>query len=100
MNLCNVPQDLLAKQAKIDTIANFTWILVLSAVMIGIYTLYTHIKDDKNATGNDIVALATAWILIWLACIAGIAHNLNTIVTAFGNSEYAAMIKFAAECVK
>lgn len=100
MKLCNVPQDLLAKQAKIDTISNFTWILVFAGVMAGVYMFYKFVKDDLNADGTDVVSVTCAVIVVWLAGIAGLSHNLNIIVTAFANPEYAAMLKFAAECVK
>ena len=98
MKLCNVPQDLLAKQVMIDTIPNFAWILVVTGVMAGAYCLFKCLKD--NLSGSDVVNFGFAVLVTWIAGISLITHHITTIVTAFANPEYAAMIKFASECVK
>ena len=98
MKLCNVPQDLLAKQVMIDTIPNFAFIVVFSGIMVGAYCLFKHIKD--NLDGKDVVSFGFVVLVTWIAGISLITHHITTIVTAFANPEYAAMIKFAAECTK
>ena len=98
MKLCNVPQDLLAKQAIIDTIPNFAWLIVLSGIIAGTYYLFKFLKDELK--GNELVGLGTIVIVTWMGCIAMISRLLTTIITAIANPEYAAMVKFAAECTK
>ena len=98
MKLCNVPQDLLAKQVMIDTIPNFAFIVVFSGIMVGAYCLFKHIKDDLD--GKDVVSFGFVVLVTWIAGISLITHYITTIVTAFVNPEYAAMVKFAAECTK
>jgi hypothetical protein len=39
-------------------------------------------------------------IVAWIGGITMIAHLLTHVVTAVANPEYAAMVKFAAECAK
>ena len=98
MKLCNVPQDLLAKQVMIDTIPNFAFIIVFSGIMAGAYYMFKCLKD--NLDGKDVVSFGFAVIVTWIAGISLITHHITTIVTAFANPEYAAMLKFAAECTK
>jgi hypothetical protein len=98
MKLCNVPQDLLAKQAIIETIPDIASIVVISGVLVGSYYLFKLLKDEFN--GSDAFTYVCVMIVAWIGGFAGIAHLLTNIVTAVANPEYAAMVKFAAECAK
>jgi hypothetical protein len=98
MKLCNVPQDLLAKQVIIDTIPDIASIVVISGVLVGSYHLFKLLKDEFN--GSDVFTYVCIMIVAWMGGIAMIAHLLTHVVTAFANPEYAAMVKFAAECAK
>jgi hypothetical protein len=100
MKLCNVPQDLLAKQAKIDTIPDMIWLVLIATLLTGLYYMYKKLREDDVLDPKDEVA--TGFVLIGLVVGGTLwaSHLLTHIVTAFLNPEYAAMIKFAAECVK
>jgi len=98
MKLCNVPQELLAKQVMIDTIPDIAYIVVISGVLVGSYYLFKVLKDEFN--GSDVFIYVCVMIVAWMGGIAMIAHLLTHVVTAVANPEYAAMVKFAAECVK
>lgn len=100
MKLCNVPQDLLAKQAKIDTIPDMIWLALIATLLTGLYYMYKKLREDDVLDPKDDVA--TGFFLIGLVIGGALwaSHLLTHIVTAFANPEYAAMVKFAAECVK
>lgn len=98
MKLCNVPQDLLAKQVIIDTIPDIAIIVVLTGVLVGSYHLFRFLKDELG--GSEVFSIGCVVIGVWMGGIAMIAHVLTNIVTAVANPEYAAMVKFAAECTK
>jgi hypothetical protein len=98
MKLCNVPQELLAKQAIIDTIPDIASIVVISGVLVGSYYLFSLLKDEFN--GSDAFTYVCIMLVAWLGGIAMISHLLTHVITAVANPEYAAMVKFAAECVK
>jgi hypothetical protein len=98
MKLCNVPQDLLAKQVIIDTIPDIASIVVISGVLVGSYHLFKLLKDEFN--GSDVFTYVCVMIVAWIGGFATISHLLTHVVTAVANPEYAAMVKFAAECAK
>jgi len=98
MKLCNVPQELLAKQAIIETIPDIASIVVISGVLVGSYYLFKLLKDEFN--GSDVFTYVCVMIVAGIGGFAWIAHLLTNIVTAVANPEYAAMVKFAAECAK
>jgi hypothetical protein len=98
MKLCNVPQELLAKQAIIETIPDVAAIVVITGLLVGSYRLFRFLKAEFN--GSDMFTSVCVMIGIWLGGFAGMAHLLTRVVTAVANPEYAAMVKFAAECTK
>jgi len=98
MKLCNVPQELLAKQAIIDTIPDIAAIVVISGVLAGSYYLFKLLKDEFN--GPDVITYVCVMIVAWSGGITMTAQLLTHVVTAVANPEYAAMVKFAAECAK
>lgn len=100
MKLCNVPQDLLAKQAMIDTIPDIIWLALIVTLLTGLYYMYKRLRADDALDPKDDVAMGFFLIVLTIGGSIGAAHLLTHIVTAFLNPEYAAMVKFAAECVK
>lgn len=100
MKLCNVPQDLLAKQAMIDTIPDMVWLAVIVSVLTGLYYMYKKLRTDEVLDPKDDVAFGFILIVLMIGGAMFSAQLIKHIVTAFLNPEYAAMVKFAAECVK
>lgn len=100
MKLCNVPQDLLAKQAKIDTIPDMIWLALIATLLTGLYYMYKKLREDDVLDPKDDVATGFFLIVLAIGGALWASHLLTHIVTAFLNPEYAAMVKFAAECVK
>lgn len=100
MKLCNVPQDLLAKQAMIDTIPDMIWIALIVTLLSGLYYMYKRLRADDALDPKDDVAMGFFLIVLTIGGALLSAELLKHIITAFANPEYAAMVKFAAECVK
>ena len=100
MKLCNVPQDLLAKQVMIDTIPDMVWLAVITTLLTSLYYMYKRLRADDALDPKDDVAIGFFLIVLVIGGALWSAHLLTHIVTAFLNPEYAAMVKFAAECVK
>ena len=98
MKLCNVPQDLLAKQVMIDTIPDMVWLALTVTLITGLYYMFKKIQDSLDP--KDVVGVGMVLIVLAISGTLWSAHLLKHIVTAFANPEYAALIKFAAECVK
>lgn len=98
MKLCNVPQDLLAKQAKIDTIPDMIWLALIATLLTGLVYGFMKLRDSIDT--KDLVGMGLFIIVVAMGGVLWSAHLLTHIVTAFLNPEYAAMVKFAAECAK
>ena len=98
MNLCNIPQDILARQAMIDTIPDMSLLVLIGlivAVVIKTYTTWIKYVDSKELViliGGGGVGLVGLWV--WAG------HLLTRIVTCLANPEYAAMLKFTTACTK
>ena len=98
MKLCNVPQDLLAKQVMIDTIPDIVWLAVTVTLITGLCYMYKKLHNSLEP--KDVVGVVLVLIVTAIGGALWSAHLLTHIVTAFANPEYAAMIKFATECTK
>ena len=100
MKLCNVPQDLLAKQAVIDCVPSIVWLGMIVTILVAAYYYVYFIDRNKLVNSKDLVSCITALIVMTIMGMGIGAMLLKTILTAIFNPEYAAMVKFAAECVK
>lgn len=98
MKLCNVPQDLLAKQVMIDTIPDMVWLALTVTLLSGLVYMFKKLQDTLEP--KDVVGVGTVLIVLAISGALWSAHLLTHIVTAFLNPEYAALIKFASECTK
>lgn len=100
MKLCNVPQDLLAKQAVIDCVPSIVWLGIITTIIVAAHYLVYYMKKNELIDGKELVNFVLALILLTVVGLGVGSVILKNVLTAVFNPEYAAMIKFAAECVK
>jgi hypothetical protein len=82
----------------IDTIPDIIWVALIVTMITGL--CYVFIKVQDTLDPKDAVGMGLFIIVLVIGGTLWAAHLLKHIVTAFANPEYAAMIKFAVECVK
>ena len=100
MKLCNVPQDLLAKQAVIDCVPSIVWLGIITTIIVAAHYLVYYMKKNNLIDGKELVNFVLALILLTVVGLGVGSVTLKSVLTAIFNPEYAAMVKFTAECSK
>ena len=100
MKLCNVPQDLLAKQAIIDCVPSMVWLGIITTLIVAAYYLVYYFNKKNLIDGKELVQFGLVLLVLTVVGLGVDAIVLKNILTAIFNPEYAAMVKFATECAK
>jgi hypothetical protein len=98
MNICNIPQDVLVHQVRIETIPDITLLILLCVTTVLAYKFYNSWKSALTLPYH--LGVVGVLLLIFITCWIQASHLLVRVVTSLSNPEYAAMLHFAQGCVK
>lgn len=98
MNICNIPQDVLVHQVRIETIPDITLLILLGLTTALAYVFYNKWKNELPLPYH--LGVVGVMLIVFTACWIQASHLLVRVITSLANPEYAAMLHFAQGCVK
>lgn len=98
MSICTVPQDILAKQAMIETVPDIMLLILLVSMLT--ISIVTYSKWSKYLNAKELLVVVPGLSVVTISIWIWGSHVLTRVITCLANPEYAALLKFAMACTK